>query len=181
MKVRGTAISGVLLIEPDFHADARGGFMEFYRADRYREAGIDCAFVQDNLSVSLRGVLRGLHLQHPNGQDKLVQAVVGEVFDVAVDLRFGSSTFGNWVGETLSEANRLQMFIPRGLAHGFCALSTRAVTLYKCASLYAPENELTLAWDDPTVAIAWPVADPILSDKDRRGLPLAEIARRLTP
>jgi dTDP-4-dehydrorhamnose 3,5-epimerase len=181
MKAIETALAGVMLFEPELHGDARGGLMESYQRARYRAAGIATEFVQDNLAFSRAGVLRGLHLQHPKGQDKLVQAVAGEVFDVAVDVRVGSPRFGRWVGERLSAANRRQMFIPRGFAHGYCVLSETATVLYKCGEAYAPECELTLLWNDPAVGIAWPIADPELSDKDRGGLALAALAPRLPP
>jgi dTDP-4-dehydrorhamnose 3,5-epimerase len=176
MKVIDTALAGVRLIEPAVFEDARGAFFESYQARNYAEAGIDCAFVQDNVSISSRNVLRGLHIQHPRGQDKLVQVLDGAVFDVAVDVRAGSPGFGRWVGETLSAENRRQLFIPKGFAHGFCVLSERAVFSYKCSDFYAPGNEVTILWDDPDIGIEWPVADVILSDKDRQGKSLAELA-----
>ncbi len=179
MKVTPTALPEVLLIEPDFFGDARGGFMESYQSDRYAAAGIGCTFVQDNLSYSHCGVLRGLHLQNPGGQDKLVQIVEGEVFDVAVDVRVGSPRFGRWVGEVLSAGNHRQLFVPKGFAHGFCVLSDRASFHYKCSDFYVPATEVTVQWDDPAIGVEWPVAQPELSDKDRRGLPLAALRAKL--
>lgn len=179
MKVTPTALPEVLLVAPDVFGDARGGFMECYQSERYAAAGIGCAFVQDNLSHSHRFVLRGLHLQHPGGQDKLVQVVEGEVFDVAVDVRIGSPRFGRWTGEVLSAANHRQLFVPKGFAHGFCVLSDRASVHYKCSAYYAPADELTLLWSDPAIGIEWPVATLELSDKDRRGVPLAALRAKL--
>ena len=181
MRTTATALPEVLLVEPDYHDDGRGGFMETYRKDRYAAAGIGVAFVQDNLSVSRRAVLRGLHLQHPRGQDKLVQAVEGEVFDVAVDVRVGSPRFGRWAGQVLSGENRRQLYVPKGFAHGFCVLSDRAIVAYKCSDIYAPECEITIAWNDPEIAVAWPIAAPELSDKDRQGRRLADIVRAALP
>jgi dTDP-4-dehydrorhamnose 3,5-epimerase len=181
MKVTETALRDVLLIEPVLFGDSRGGFMECYQAERYAEAGIDCTFVQDNISYSRRGVLRGLHLQHPNGQDKLVQAIQGEIFDVAVDVRLHSATFGRWIGEVLSADNRRQLFIPKGFAHGFCVLSEVAVFHYKCSDVYAPKSEVTIAWNDPDIGIRWPIAEPELSQKDRAGRRLSAIEWRCLP
>lgn len=181
MKVVDTALPGVRLIEPDFHGDLRGGFMETYHAARYPEAGIACRFVQDNVSYSSRGVIRGLHLQHPYGQEKLVQVLLGEVFDVAVDVRVGSPSFGRWIGEILSDVNKRQLFVPKGFAHGFCTLSERSAFQYKCSDRYAPEAEITLQWNDPAIGVAWPVDMPILSAKDQKGLPLAAIPRDRLP
>jgi dTDP-4-dehydrorhamnose 3,5-epimerase len=166
MKVEATALPGVLLIAPDVHADDRGLLYEGYHAERYRAAGIAAPFVQDNVSVSHRGVLRGLHLQHPCAQAKLVSVLAGAVFDVAVDVRLGSPTFAHWTGAVLSAANNHQMFIPTGFAHGFCVLGARAVVVYKCSAPFAPEAALAIAWDDPTIGIAWPVASPVLSAAD---------------
>lgn len=167
MKVHATAIEEVKLIEPAVFGDARGFFMETYSRERYVAAGIDASFVQDNMSRSGRGTLRGLHLQHPHGQGKLVSAIAGEVFDVAVDVRVGSKTFGRWVGVTLSEENRHQLYVPPGFAHGFCVTSESALFAYKCTDSYHPEAELGVAWDDPTIGIEWPIDAPVLSEKDR--------------
>lgn len=166
MTVTETALPGVCLIETRLFRDSRGHFSEVYRADRYREAGLDAAFEQDNVSTSTRGVLRGLHLQHPRGQGKLVSVLHGTVYDVAVDVRRGSPTFGQHVGMELSAENGRQLWIPPGFAHGFVVTSEAAVFLYKCTELYAPDCELSVRWDDPNVGIDWPIEAPILSDKD---------------
>ena len=169
MKVERGRIPGLLIIEPKVFGDERGFFMESYSRDRYAEAGVPAEFVQDNLSLSARGILRGLHLQHPNDQGKLCSVLQGEVFDVAVDIRRDSPHFGRWTGQTLSEENRLQLYIPPGFAHGFCTLSEQADFLYKCTDFYAPGDEHGVAWDDPDIGIDWPIADgdtPLLSDKD---------------
>jgi len=173
------AIADVIVVEPDVHRDARGFFLETYHRDRYAEGGIGDAFVQDNHSLSERGTLRGLHAQVAQPQGKLVRCVEGEVFDVAVDVRPASPTFGKHVGATLSDRDLRQLWIPPGFAHGFCVLSERAQVEYKCTALYAPGDEITIAWDDPQIAIAWPVTEPRLSEKDRRGLSLAEARARL--
>lgn len=175
MKVLPTALPGVLLIEPAVFGDDRGWFMESYHAGRLRDAfaengtGDPGPFVQDNHSLSMRGVVRGLHYQlPPQAQGKLVRVVRGAVFDVAVDIRRGSPTFGRWVGVELSEANRLQAWIPPGFAHGFAALADGTELLYKCTAPYARDCERSIAWNDPALAIAWPVApsDARLSPKD---------------
>ena len=175
MIVRPTELDGVLLIEPKVFGDARGYFLETWSGERYRENGVCGAFVQDNLSKSRGGTLRGLHLQHPFGQGKLVYVVVGEVFDVAVDVRRGSRTFGKSFSTYLSEDNKRQLFIPPGFAHGFCVTSEMAVFAYKCTQKYHPETELTIAHDDPDLGIKWPVESPTLSEKDRAGLLLSEV------
>ena len=166
MKVAGTRLAGVLLIEPDVFTDERGAFLETYHASRYAEMGIDVAFVQDNVSVSKRDVLRGLHFQEPHGQIKLVTVLVGAVYDVVVDVRRGSPTFGLWMGVTLSDENRSQMLVPAGFAHGFLTLSQTAVFSYKCSEIYRPQCERTISWRDPQLAITWPTAAPCLSLKD---------------
>ncbi len=165
MKVEETPLPGVKLIHPAAFADERGFFMETWHRERYRQAGFP-DFVQDNLSFSRKGVLRGLHFQHPHPQGKLVQALAGEIFDVAVDIRQGSPTFGRWVGYRLSGENRLQLYIPEGFAHGFCVLSETALVAYKCSDLYHPEADQGLRWNDPHLAIEWPIRNPILSPKD---------------
>lgn len=175
MQVIETELPGVLIVEPKVFGDKRGYFLESYQAARYRDAGIACAFVQDNISASGRGVLRGLHLQHPHAQDKLVHVIEGEVFDVAVDVRCGSPHFGRWAGVTLSGENHRQFFVPKGFAHGFCVTSERAVFAYKCSDLYAPEHEVSIAWNDPAIGIDWPIKAPALSGKDRQGAALADI------
>ena len=158
----------VILIEPDLYQDARGSFMETYQAVRYGQHGVPSTFVQDNLSYSAcRGVLRGLHYQLGRPQGKLIWVVQGEVFDVAVDIRRGSSTFGKWVGVTLSSEKHHQLYIPEGFAHGFCVTSETAVCLYKCTDYYAPTEERGIRWNDPSLKITWPVSAPLLSEKDK--------------
>ena len=175
MKVIETSIPEVLLIEPKVFGDQRGFFIESWQAKRYTEAGIPGPFVQDNLSFSQKGVLRGLHFQNPNTQGKLVYVLQGEVFDVAVDIRVGSPTFGQWMGYTLSAANKRQLWVPEGFAHGFCVTSDIALFAYKCTSLYAPDCEQSIRWDDPAIGIDWPVAVPSLSGKDSQARGLADI------
>ncbi len=169
MKITPLALPEVLLIEPDVFGDERGYFLETWNRRRYREAGLEIEFVQDNLSFSRKGVLRGLHFQFPHPQGKLVQVLKGRVFDVAVDLRLGSPTFGKWVGVELSEENHYQLYIPEGFAHGFYVLE-EALLAYKCTDLYHPECDKTLLWNDPEIAIPWPLSgQPILSPKDQKG------------
>jgi dTDP-4-dehydrorhamnose 3,5-epimerase len=167
VKLETTPIPGLVILEPRVFGDTRGFFKETYSTQRYAEAGMTAPFVQDNLSKSTRGVLRGLHLQHPHGQGKLVQVLLGEVFDVALDVRRGSPTFGQWVGVTLSAENHRQFYIPPGFAHGFCVTSDEALFSYKCTDGYHPECEHGVLWNDPEVGIEWPVAEPSLSEKDR--------------
>lgn len=177
MKFRPTRLADVVLIEPRVFDDPRGFFMETWEAKKFAAASFDVPFLQDNHSVSRQWVLRGLHYQIDHPQGKLVRVARGEVFDVAVDLRRSSPTFGQWVGELLSEANRRMMWIPPGFAHGFLALSEGAVFLYKCTDYYAPAAERTLLWNDSTVNIQWPLPagiQPIISDKDRLGAPLGD-------
>jgi dTDP-4-dehydrorhamnose 3,5-epimerase len=181
MLVSETELPGLFIIEPKVFGDARGFFLETWSRARYGASGMDLDFVQDNLSKSKQGTLRGLHLQHPHGQGKLVYVVTGEVFDVAVDVRVGSPTFGRWYGTVLSETNKRQMFVPAGYAHGFCVTSPEAIFAYKCTEVYRPEAELTIAYNDPTIGIAWPVSAPTLSQKDTAGLRLAEIDRERLP
>jgi len=182
MNVTRCDLEGLLLIEPQVFGDARGFFLESWNARRYAAAGIQTAFVQDNLSFSRRGTVRGLHFQNPAAQAKLVSVLQGAVFDVAVDLRRSSPTFGRWHGVELSAENRRQFFIPPGFAHGFAVLSDTALFFYKCSDFYAPQNEITVAWDDPDIGIRWPVAEPVLSEKDRRGLRLKDVPpERLFP
>jgi dTDP-4-dehydrorhamnose 3,5-epimerase len=166
-----TEIEGVLIVVPKVFEDRRGFFMETFNSRRYKEAGIQADFCQDNLSFSCRNSLRGLHYQLPHGQDKLVQVLQGEILDVAVDIRRGSPTFGRAVMAMLSEHNSRQMFIPKGFAHGFCVLSEKALIVYKCSDFYAPEQERGVLWSDPALGIEWPVTAPLLSVKDER-LPL---------
>ena len=175
MTVKPTALPGVLLIEPRVFRDGRGHFLETWHEARYREAGIAGPFVQDNVSVSTRGVLRGLHVQNPHPQGKLVGVLEGAVWDVAVDVRPDSPTFRQWVGCTLSGENGHQLWIPPGFAHGFVVTSERAVFAYKCTDVYRPEAELTVRWDDPALGIAWPVEAPELSAKDAAAPLLGEI------
>ena len=167
MKIIASELPEVLIIEPKVHGDSRGFFYESFQAARYAAAGITGAFVQDNISRSARGTLRGLHFQEPRAQGKLVQVLRGSVFDVAVDVRRGSPRFGRWVGIELSEAVPRQLWIPPGFAHGFCVLSDSADFFYKCTELYAPEVERSIAWDDPQIGIRWPLSAPLLSSKDR--------------
>ncbi len=176
MKVTPTAIPDVLLLEPHVFGDDRGFFFESYNARRFRElTGFTGEFVQDNHSRSAQGVLRGLHYQIQQPQGKLVRVVAGEVFDVAVDLRRSSPTFGQWVGVTLSGDNKHQLWIPEGFAHGFYVISETIEFLYKTTDYYAPEHERCIRWDDPQLAIDWPItAGPNLSQKDREGLPFAK-------
>ena len=170
-----TAIPGVLIIEPKIFADQRGFFFEAYQTARYAEYGISRPFVQDNISRSGRGTLRGLHLQYPTCQGKLVSVLRGQVLDVAVDVRIGSPTFGRHVAVELSEINRRQMWVPRGFAHGFLVLSESADFFYKCDEYYRPADEITLRWDDPAFQIKWGIETPILSEKDAAAPTLADM------
>jgi dTDP-4-dehydrorhamnose 3,5-epimerase len=175
MHFRPGQLSGLVLIEPRVFADERGFFQELFHQGRFAEAGLDVDFVQDNLSRSKAGVVRGLHYQIEQPQGKLVRALRGEIFDVAVDLRRSSPTFGQWEGFRLSEQNQLAVYIPPGFAHGFCVLSDAADVLYKCTALYAPQHERTLLWNDPTVNVDWPLAKPaIVSGKDLAGSPFGD-------
>lgn len=176
-----TGFPELLLVEPRVFRDDRGAFRELYREERYRAAGVGGPFVQDNLSISRRHVLRGLHMQHPRGQGKLVTVLEGEVFDVAVDLRRGSPTFGRWAGVALDAEGAHQLWIPTGFAHGFLVLSDRALFSYKCTEPYSPTDELTIRWDDPRIGIEWPVESPILSDRDAAASTLALIAPERLP
>jgi dTDP-4-dehydrorhamnose 3,5-epimerase len=181
MKVHAGKIPGVRIVETSVHGDARGFFMESYSRDRYAEAGIPGEFVQDNVSLSAKGILRGLHLQHPNAQGKLCFVLEGEVFDVAVDVRVGSPTFGQWEGVTLSSENKRQLYVPPGFAHGFCVLSERAMFSYKCSDFYAARSEIGVAWDDPEIGIEWPIQSPRLSDKDQQNRRLQDIPADTLP
>ena len=171
----------VVIVRPRVFADARGDFRELHRTDRYRDAGVDAVFVQDNLSRSRRGVLRGLHLQSPNPQGKLVSVVDGAVLDVAVDVRRGSPTFGRAAVLELSAENAVQLWIPPGFAHGFAVLSETAAFAYKCTEMYSPADELTIRWDDPALGIDWRVAEPLLSPKDADAPLLADIPAARLP
>lgn len=177
MKVTNTTIPGLLIVEPKVFGDARGFFFESFQAERYAGAGIPGPFVQDNLSRSSKGILRGLHFQEPRPQGKLVTVLRGKVFDVAVDIRKGSPTFGRWFGIELSDENRLQLWVPPGFAHGFCVLSDVADFFYKCTEYYSPENEASILWNDPALGITWPISEPLLSGKDARAVPLAECTK----
>lgn len=184
MNVVPTKLPGVLLVEPRVFRDARGYFLETYNEATYRAGGLSVSFVQDNLSHSFRGVLRGLHYQHPSAQGKLVSVLDGEVFDVAVDIRPDSPTFRQWVGVYLSSENSRQCYVPPGYAHGFVVTSDVAKVCYKCTALYQPKDEGSIAWNDPDLAIEWPVDGPILSAKDRdaprlRDVPLPRLPRLL--
>ena len=174
-KCRKMDIPDVLLITPDVFGDSRGFFMEMFQARAYQEMGIQKPFVQDNFSHSVRGTLRGLHYQLPGAQGKLISVIHGEVFDVAVDIRAGSPTFGKYVTQVLSEANRLQMYIPEGFAHGFCVLSDEVDFHYKCTDYYSPATDHGVLWSDPELAIPWPIKDVLLSQKDLKHPPLAKV------
>lgn len=179
MKFEPTALPGVLIVEPDVHRDARGYFLETWQAEKYAAGGIRGPFVQDNHSFSWRGALRGLHVQARQPQGKLVRAVVGELFDVAVDVRRGSPHFGRWVGVRLSGENCRQLWVPPGFAHGLCVLSEQAHVEYKCTALYDPQDELAIAWNDLHLGIQWPLAAPIVSARDAAAGRLAELLERL--
>ncbi len=175
-------LKGLLLFEPKVFGDARGFFMETWHQARYREAGIQGDFVQDNLSVSRKGILRGLHFQNPIPQGKLVSVLQGEVFDVAVDLRLSSPTFGRWEGTNLSAENKRQFYVPPGFAHGFLVLSDSAMFHYKCTALYSPRDEVSIRWNDPDIGIDWPVKEPLISERDGKGLFLKDVPKdRLFP
>ncbi|MFT6916122.1 MAG: dTDP-4-dehydrorhamnose 3,5-epimerase [Motiliproteus sp.] len=169
MRVIDTRLPGVKIIEPRVFGDERGFFLETFQAERYAEHGMSLPFVQDNHSRSARGVLRGLHFQKTKPQGKLVRVVRGEVFDVAVDLRPGSPTFGQWEGVVLSDDNKRQYWVPPGFAHGFVVLSESADFEYKCTDYYDPSDEGCLLWNDPRVGVDWPIKEPLLSDKDKQG------------
>lgn len=179
MKVETTKLPGVLIIDPVVHRDPRGFFVERYQANTYSEHTLPRAFVQDNQSRSSRGTLRGLHLQLSQPQGKLVYVLEGSIFDVAVDVRVGSPSFGQWVGIELTSDNFRQLYIPPGFAHGFCATSDRADVLYKCTNYYLPGDEITIPWNDPDIAIQWPVSNPLLSQKDAHALQLKHVVGRL--
>lgn len=180
MKVVATEVPGVVIVEADVVRDHRGFFLETYHAPKFHALGVTGTFVQDNQSHSIRGTLRGLHLQvGPRPQAKLVRAVAGEIFDVAVDVRRGSPTFGRWAGVRLSGDSFRQLYIPEGFAHGFAVLSETADIEYKCTDIYDPASELCILWSDPAVGIRWPVADPLLSNRDRSAPTLAQIEDRL--
>jgi len=172
-----TTIKDVIIIEPEVFGDNRGFFLETYRRDLFRAHGIDVEFVQWNHSLSVKNTLRGLHYQAEKPQGKLVRVIQGEVYDVAVDIRFGSPTFGKWIAEILSAANKKQLFVPAGFAHGFCVLSATAEFIYACTDYYHPQSERGIIWNDPDLGILWPVENPILSEKDKCYPRFREIGR----
>jgi dTDP-4-dehydrorhamnose 3,5-epimerase len=174
-----TELPGVVVIEPEVHRDNRGFFVEIYRADEYARAGIAGAFVQDNHSQSGERTLRGLHLQLEHPQGKLVRVIDGEIWDVAVDVRRGSPTFGRWAAVRLSARNFRQCYIPPGFAHGYCVLTAGAQVEYKCTAFFDQASEVGIAWNDPALNIQWPITDPVLSDRDRQNPALAEVVGRL--
>ena len=181
MKVIETALPGVLILEPKVFGDSRGFFYESYNKASYREAGITSDFIQSNVSRSAKGVLRGLHYQWPNPQGKLVSVREGEVYDVAVDVRRGSPTFGQWAGVMLSADNHRHFWIPEGFAHGFCVLSDFATFTYQCTALYDAAADAGIRWNDAAVGIDWPLSDPLLSDKDAKAPLLADVASDRLP
>ena len=182
MKVTETKLPGAVVVEPKVFGDERGFFMETWNQARYEEAGLPSRFVQDNLSFSAKGVLRGLHFQNPDQQGKLVQVLQGEVFDVAVDIRVGSPTFGEWEGVFLSSENKRQFYVPEGFAHGFFVTGESALFSYKCTAKYNPEAEGFVLWNDPEIGIEWPAeGQPTLSEKDRVARPLGEIPAEQLP
>jgi dTDP-4-dehydrorhamnose 3,5-epimerase len=175
MNIEDTDLPGVVLITPKVFGDQRGFFFETWNRQSFRELGLDLEFVQDNVSLSRQGILRGLHFQNPQPQGKLVQVLQGEVFDVVVDVRLGSPMFGRWFGAYLSSENPRQIYIPPGLAHGFCVTSDLALFAYKCTDFYNPGGEFSLRWDDPDLGIVWPIEKPTLSAKDAEGLTLKDL------
>jgi dTDP-4-dehydrorhamnose 3,5-epimerase len=177
MNVLETKLPGVVVIEPDVYQDERGAFMEAWNARCYRQHGLDVSFVQDNVSRSRRDVLRGLHFQNPYPQGKLVSVLEGQVYDVVVDIRVSSKTFGAWLGMTLSSENARQVYVPEGFAHGFLTTSEKALFQYKCTDFYHPEAEKSLRWNDPKLGIEWPVEEPVLSEKDAQAPLLENMAR----
>jgi dTDP-4-dehydrorhamnose 3,5-epimerase len=179
VRLVSTDLPGVVVIEPEVLVDGRGFFLETYHAERYRRHGIEGPFVQDNHSCSTAGTLRGLHLQIRRPQGKLIRVIEGEVYDVAVDVRRGSPTFGRWVAVTLTAENFKQCYVPPGFAHGFCVVSLIAQVEYKCTDIYDPAGEIGVAWNDPALAISWPVLEPILSPRDRSHPTLAELTDQL--
>ena len=174
-----TEIPGVVIIEPKVFRDDRGFFLETFQSEKYRAGGVDAVFVQDNHSYSVRGTLRGLHAQNPCAQGKLLRVIAGEVFDVAVDARRGSPTYGRHVCAVLSAGNFRQIYVPPGLLHGFVVTSEVAQVEYKCTTFYRPDAELCVAWNDPELAIPWPIADPILSPRDAAAPRLRDVQHRL--
>jgi dTDP-4-dehydrorhamnose 3,5-epimerase len=181
LKFIETELPGVVLVEPQVHSDERGFFLETYHEQKYRDGGIRAAFVQDNESRSSRGILRGLHGQAPDSQGKLVRAIEGAVFDVAVDVRLGSPAFGRFVALELSAENFRQVYVPPGMIHGFVVTSEVAQVEYKCSDFYRPEQEFSVRWDDPEIAIPWPISEPVLSEKDRTAPLLRDVRDQLLP
>ena len=181
MNVVQTNLPGVLIIEPRVFGDERGYFMETWNCRRYEETGLPARFVQDNLSLSARGVLRGLHFQNPRPQGKLVSVLRGEVFDVAVDIRVGSPTFGQWTGVMLSAKNKRQFYVPPDFAHGFLVTSAEALFFYKCTDYYAPSAEGIVLWNDPEIGIEWPTDAPKLSERDSEAPPLRKMPEGSLP
>ncbi|MEO8624227.1 MAG: dTDP-4-dehydrorhamnose 3,5-epimerase [bacterium] len=181
MNVLPARASGLRVIEPRVFGDERGYFFESWNEAQYRAAGITEQFVQDNVSRSERGVLRGLHFQSPGEQGKLVTVLVGAAFDVAVDIRRGSPTYGEWVGIHLDERNHRQVYIPAGFAHGFQVTSEFAILSYKCSDYYQPATEATIAWNDPDIAVEWPISEPVLSPKDTNGMLLRDLPAERQP
>ena len=181
MRITESGLKGLLIIEPDIYRDQRGYFMETWNHERYSSYGINDQFVQDNLSFSACGILRGLHFQNPRGQGKLVYVTLGEVFDVAVDIRAGSPTYGRWEGYYLSAENSRQLYIPEGFAHGFCVTSKDAVFVYKCNEYYSPSKEAGILWSDPEIGIKWPVEKPVLSEKDAKNPLLRDLNSSVIP
>ena len=177
MKITPTKLDGVVILQPNVYPDSRGFFFELWNKKRNTEAGLPADLVQDNVSFSNKGVLRGLHLQNPNPQGKLVSVLHGEIFDVAVDVREGSPTFGEWISVVLTGALHNQLYIPPGFAHGFQVLSENATVMYKTTDYWSPSSERTLLWNDPAIGIEWPIAEPIVSAKDAQGVSLAEIVK----
>lgn len=181
MNIIETKLPGVVIVEPKVFGDARGFFFETWNRDRYEAAGLPATFVQDNVSFSRHGILRGLHFQNPHAQGKLVFALQGEVFDVAVDIRPASPTFGQWASCVLSAENKRQLFVPEGFAHGFCVTSETALFAYKCTDVYTPAAEGVVLWNDPDLGIPWPVANPILNSRDAQAPRLRDIPRERLP
>jgi len=181
MKIIQTKLPGVLIIEPRIFPDGRGFFFETYNRERYSQHGISNEFVQDNLSLSVKNTLRGLHYQLPHSQAKLVQVLSGEALDVAVDIRVGSPAFGQWIGVKLSSENKRQLFIPKGFAHGFCVLSDSVLFSYKCDDFYSPDCEKGILWSDPAIGIEWDMKTPLLSEKDRKYAFLKDVSKASLP
>jgi dTDP-4-dehydrorhamnose 3,5-epimerase len=181
MNVKEAKIKGVLILEPDVFRDERGFFLETWNKERYEKIGIRYSFVQDNISFSKKGILRGLHFQYPQPQGKLIQVLSGEVIDIAVDIRIGSPTYGQWHSEILSDTNLKQMFVPPGFAHGYCVMSESAIFSYKCTDFYNPATEHGIIWNDPELKIDWSIKEPVLSPKDAKYPRLKELSHSELP